>query len=79
MLSRNEKIAWKESDERSYTMDLQEFTKFEDISSTRMGISLSKSQFNIKDSKDSLHFSILFAHLSSPVCRASRQGRYIEN
>ena len=54
-------------------------TKFEDISSTRMGISLSKSQFNIKHSKDSLHFSILFAHLSSPVCRASRQGRYIEN
>ena len=51
MLSRNEKIAWKESDERSYTMDLQEFTKFEDISSTRMGISLSKSQFNIKHSK----------------------------
>lgn len=79
MLSRNEKIAWKESDERSYTMDLQEFTKFEDISSTRMGISLSKGQFNIKHSKDSLHFSILFAHLSSPVCRASRQGRYIEN
>lgn len=57
----------------------KEFTKFEDISSTRMEISLSKSRFNIKHSKDSLHFSILIAHLSSPVCRASRQGRYIEN